>query len=312
MFEDPPSQSELASKRSVYDAVTMKIIRGMSEPKEKYEMPWHSIQTPLSVPVNAVSKEPYRGVNILALWAETAARKYASPLWAGYKQWQSLGAQVRRGESGCMIIFYTRVEPSSKEATLDLFPQYRVRVHWVFNAEQVNNFADPGPPERPPIDVNDDVEAFIRATDARIGRGLITACYRTDADMIFMPAPSMFLGSSTHNPTQAYYAVLLHELTHWTGAKHRLDRDFGQRFGDKAYAFEELVAELGAAFLCACFGITNEPRPDHAQYVASWLAVLNSDPRALFTAANRAQDAIQFLGELAAAKLDPRPAEEVA
>lgn len=101
-------------------------------------------------------------------------------------------------------------------------------------------------------------------------------------------------------------------LTHWTGAKHRLDRDFGQRFGDKAYAFEELVAELGAAFLCACFGITNEPRADHAQYVASWLAVLNNDPRAIFTAANRAQDAIQFLGELAATKLDPRPTEEVA
>jgi antirestriction protein ArdC len=128
-------------------------------------------------------------------------------------------------------------------------------------------------------------------------------------DLILMPAASMFLGSSTRNPTQAYYAVLLHELTHWTGAKHRLDREFGLRFGDKAYAFEELVAELGAAFMCACFGISNEPRPDHAQYVASWLEVLNKDTRAIFTAANRAQEAIQFLGELAAAKLDPRPAE---
>lgn len=312
MFEDPPSQSELASKHSVYDAVTMKIIRGMRENSGKYEMPWHSVLAPLSVPVNAVSKEPYRGVNILALWAEAAAKQYTSPLWAGYKQWQSLGAQVRHGERGCMIIFYSRVEPSGKEGSLELFPRHVARVHWVFNAAQVNNFADPAVPERPPVEVNDDVEEFIRATEARIERGLTTACYRTDMDLILMPPPSMFLGSSTRNPTQAYYAVLLHELTHWTGAKHRLDREFGQRFGDKAYAFEELIAELGAAFMSACFGITNEPRPDHAHYVASWLAVLNNDSRAIFTAANRAQEAIQFLGELAGAKLEPRPAEEVA
>jgi antirestriction protein ArdC len=208
-----------------------------------------------------------------------------------------------------MIIFYSRVEPSGKEPSLELFPRHVARAYWVFNAEQVNNFTDPGPPERPPVEVNDDVEEFIRATEARIDRGLTTACYRPDMDLILMPPSSMFLGSSTRNPTQAYYAVLLHELTHWTGAKHRLDRDFGQRFGDKAYAFEELIAELGAAFMCACFGITNEPRPDHAKYVASWLAVLDNDSRAIFTAANRAQEAIQYLGELAASKLDPRPAE---
>jgi antirestriction protein ArdC len=309
MFEDPPSKSELTSKHSVYDAVTVKIIRAMSENKGTYEMPWHTTEIPHSVPVNAVSKEPYRGVNILALWAEAAARQYSSPLWAGYKQWQTIGAQVRHGERGAMIIFYKRVQPSEGEASLELFPRYVARTYWVFNAAQVNNFTEATPPERSQVEINDDVEEFIGATDARIERGLTTACYRRDCDLILMPAPSMFLGSSTRNPTQAYYAVLLHELTHWTGAKHRLDREFGQRFGDKAYAFEELVAELGAAFMCACFGITNEPRPDHALYVASWLQILNDDSRAVFTAANRAQEAIQFLGELAAAKLDPRPAE---
>jgi len=300
--------SEVLSKFSVYDAITAKIVRAMAENNGRFEMPWHRGGTPLSVPVNAVSQEPYRGVNILALWAEAAAKEYGTPLWASYKQWQSLGAQVKHGERGTMIVFYRRVEPNGGELDLELFPRYLARAYWIFNAAQVENFTPPDRPERTPVEIDDDVEAFVRATEARISHGLPHACYRHDFDLIEMPQTTWFMGSSTRNPTQGYYAVLLHELTHWTGAKHRLDRDFGQRFGDQAYAFEELVAELGAAFMCAAFSITNEPRPDHAKYVASWLKVLNNDSRAIFTAASRAQEAIQYLGELAAAKLDPRPA----
>jgi antirestriction protein ArdC len=302
-------QSDIPSKFSVYGALTAKIIRAMSENKGKYEMPWHSPDVPRSVPVNAVSNEPYRGVNILALWADSMAKSYASPLWASYKQWQSLGAQVKYGQNGTMIIFYKRVEPTGGELDLELFPRYVGRAYWVFNASQCEHFTPPDQPARSQVEINDDVEEFVRATDARIEHGPPPACYRRDFDLVCMPQPGWFMGSSTRNPTQAYYAVLLHELTHWTGAKHRLDREFGQRFGDKAYAFEELVAELGAAFMCAAFSVTNEPRPDHAKYVASWLEVLNRDSRAIFTAANRAQEAIQYLGEVAAAKLDPRPAE---
>jgi antirestriction protein ArdC len=301
--------SEVPSKFSIYDAITVKIVRAMAENKGKYEMPWHSVDVPISVPVNAVSNEPYRGVNILALWAEAMSKSYVSPLWATYKQWQSLGAQVRYGERGTMIIFYRRVEPTGGELDLEFFPRYVARAYWVFNATQCENFTPPDQPARSQVEINDDVEEFMRATEARIEHGPPPACYRRDFDVIYMPHPSWFMGSSTRNPTQAYYAVLLHELTHWTGAKQRLNREFGQRFGDKAYAFEELVAELGAAFMCAAFSIANEPRPDHAAYVASWLEVLNRDSRAIFTAANRAQEAIQYVGELAAAKLDPRPAE---
>jgi antirestriction protein ArdC len=203
------------------------------------------------------------------------------------------------------------VDPAEEQRDFGLFPRFISRAYWVFNVSQVDNFTLPEAPERTPVEVHDDVEAFVRATDASIHRDPNRAYYNLEADIIHMVDPAMFRGSSTRNATEAYYAVLLHELTHWTGAKHRLDREFGLRFGDKAYAFEELVAELGAAFMCSAFGITNEPRPDHAIYVASWLEVLNNDARAIFTAANRAQEGIQFLGELAAARLDPEPAGQV-
>ena len=105
--------------------------------------------------------------------------------------------------------------------------------------------------------------------------------------------------SLTSSPTEAYHAVLLHELTHFSGAPHRLNREFGKRFGDRAYAFEELVAELGAAFLCSAFGIVNEPRADHAAYISSWLDILDRDHKAIFTAASMAQVAVEYLRTLA-------------
>ncbi len=116
-----------------------------------------------------------------------------------------------------------------------------------------------------------------------------------------MPEPDAFRGSPTRSPTEAYYAVLLHELTHWTGAPHRLDRTKGKRFGDRDHAFEELVAELGAAFLCSAFQLVNAPRSDHAAYIASWLGILSNDRKAIFAAASQAQRAIGYLQVLAAA-----------
>lgn len=147
---------------------------------------------------------------------------------------------------------------------------------------------------------NEEVDAFVSATGARVRYGFHKALYRRDLDDIEMPSPAWFTGSPTSSPVQAYYATLLHEVTHWTGARHRLDREFGKRFGDQAYAFEELVAELGAAFLCATFGIANEPRPDHAAYLSSWLKVLEQDTRAIFLAASKAQEAVEYLEHLAA------------
>lgn len=110
-----------------------------------------------------------------------------------------------------------------------------------------------------------------------------------------MPTREAFTGSATSSPNEAYYSTLLHELTHWTGPAHRCDRDLSGRFGTEAYAVEELVAELGAAFLCAELGIAVEPRADHAQYLVHWLKVLKTDKRAIFTAASKAGEAVAFL-----------------
>lgn len=113
--------------------------------------------------------------------------------------------------------------------------------------------------------------------------------------MIQLPDRAAFVGTATSTAQESYYSTLLHELTHWTAPEHRCNRALGKRFGDSAYAMEELVAELGAAFLCADLGVTNEPRMDHAQYLASWLTVLKGDNRAIFAAASAASKAVEFL-----------------
>ena len=168
----------------------------------------------------------------------------------------------------------------------------------MFNAEQVEGWQRPEIKIPSRVQVLSEVQAFVAATKADVRHGGEVACYRRSDDSIAMPDPERFLGTPTRSPTEAYFGVLCHELTHWTGAKHRLDRQFGERFGDAAYAMEELVAELGAAFLCADLRITNEPRADHAAYIQSWLEVLKNDRKAIFTAASRASQAAEYLSKL--------------
>jgi antirestriction protein ArdC len=229
-------------------------------------------------------------------------RGYASNLWASYRQWRELGAQVRRGERGSLVVFYKRTETAPTEPD-DPDRSRRLRVFakasWVFNLAQVDGYQPPAVPPLTPLEGCHEVEAFVEALCPMIQHGFARACYRRDTDTIEMPERHWFLEEADRPPLEGYYAVLLHELTHWSGAHHRLNRQFGQRFGDEAYAMEELVAELGAAFLCAAVGLSTEPRPDHAAYVASWLKVLGRDPRALFFVAGKAQEAAEFMTYLA-------------
>lgn len=159
---------------------------------------------------------------------------------------------------------------------------------------------DGEPHEAPanPAEVLSQVEAYVAATGARIAFGGESAFYRPLTDTIHMPDRTRFVGSATSSATECLYSTLLHELTHWTGVKTRCDREFGKRFGDDAYAMEELVAELGAAFLCADLGIANTPRPDHAAYISHWLTVLKADKKAIFTAASKASQAVDYLDAL--------------
>ncbi len=157
-------------------------------------------------------------------------------------------------------------------------------------------FDDPGRPERlGPIARIESADRFIAACNADIRHGGERAFYAPSTDHIQMPDEDLFCGTDTLTRDEGYYAVLLHELTHWTGHKARCDRDLSGRFGKQAYAAEELVAEIGAAVLCAETGVTQDTRADHAQYLANWLQLLKDDPKAIFTAAAKASLAVAWL-----------------
>jgi antirestriction protein ArdC len=141
-------------------------------------------------------------------------------------------------------------------------------------------------------------EAYFAATGAKVVVGGTQACYRRSTDAIHMPDEARFIATDGRTRTEVWYAVLGHESTHWAGAPHRLNREFGKRFGDDAYCFEEACAETGAAFLCAKLGIAIEPHPDHARYIHHWLAVMKAEPRAIFAAAAKAQEAVAYLDGL--------------
>lgn len=297
MTNEVPSEP----KSNLYATITRKIVAMIEAGAGTYKTPWHAAGA-AAFPTNAATQAEYRGINVLALWAEAMARGYAGGLWASYLQWKGLGAQVRKGERGALIVFYKRAElvPTDREnddGATEL--QFFARASYVFNAAQVEGYEPPPSEPRAEIERVREADAFVEAVGAEIRHGFAMACYRRKADLIEMPLPEAFGGTATSSATEAYYATLLHELTHWSGAGHRLNRDFGKRFGDDAYAMEELTAELCAAFLCSALGIASEPRPDHAAYVASWLAVLKRDSRALFTAASKAQEAFEHLAYLA-------------
>ena len=254
------------SKSDVFKAITAKIIASIEAGAGTFTMPWHGSIVPPTFPINAATDAPYRGVNILALWADAMFKRYIGGYWASYRQWQTLGAQVRKGERGSLIVFWKKLEcqEGAKEEADDNHQRFVARASYVFNAEQVSGWQPPTPKPYSEVAINEQVAAFIQATGADVCHGVHAARYRHNLDRIEMPNPELFIGTGTSSPTESYHAVLCHELAHWVGAEHRLDRAFGKRFGDRAYAFEELVAELGAAFLCSAFRIaeraTSRPR----------------------------------------------------
>lgn len=295
-------ETEVLSKSSdVHSAITTKIIAAIEAGAGDFIMPWHRSLVGIGRPRNATTAAQYRGVNIVALWAEAMLSGFASGYWASYKQWQNAGAQVRKGERGAVIVFYREVDqmtlPLDQSTSDEASRRFIARASYVFNAQQVDGWSPPTPLPSSVIEPCDAAEALVRRSRAAVRHGYSSACYDYQVDRICLPQPEWFVGTPTSSPTESYYSVLLHELVHWTGATHRLNRPF-DRFGTEVYAREELVAELGAAFLCGDLGITNDPRPDHAAYLASWLRILKHDSRAIFRAARLAEQAGQYLHSL--------------
>ena len=283
---------------NVYQSITDSIVAAIEDGASPVEMPWH-VAGGHGLPQNAATGRPYRGVNVVSLWAASMTHGFTTPLWATYRQWSLLGAQVRRGEKGSVIVFYKQVEidePADEADGTDRpAMRFLARASRVFNADQVEGYTLTERPAADPVVACARADAFVAATGAAVRHGADAAFYSLTADLILMPAPDAFIGTRTSTPTESYYGVLFHELVHWSGAEHRLARDLYDRFGSDAYAMEELVAELGAAFLCAELGIAPSPRADHAAYLGHWLDVLRADNRAIVSAASKAAEALDYL-----------------
>jgi antirestriction protein ArdC len=296
-----------SSKPDLHQQVTDLIISAIEQGGTTVTLPWKRSGLPVMLPNNAHSKAAYNGINIVALWSAAMLRGYSHSVWATYRQWSDLGAQVRKGEKASTVIFYKEFDVDvADDASGDDGKRRVARASSVFNVAQVDGFAPVELPELPPIERLQRAEALITASRAEIRHGGEMAFYRRpvadgSGDYIQMPDERRFQADAATQRSEDYYSVLLHELTHWTSPSDRCDRQLGKRFGDAAYAMEELIAELGAAFLCAELGITVVPRPDHAGYIAHWCDVMKSDKRAIFAAAARASEAVCYLKRLAAA-----------
>lgn len=287
------------AKTDVYARVTDRIIQDLEAGTRPWAKPWSADHTTgrIGRPLR-FNGTPYRGVNVLLLWGDAIDKGFSSSTWMTYKQAQQLGGQVRKGECGSLVVFadlLTTTEDNGKGEEVERRIPF-MKGYTVFNIEQIDGlpapFGQAPSPALPPVALHQAAEDFFAKTGATFRHGGNQACYAPAADVIRLPPPGAF------RDPESYAATKAHELIHWTGHGSRCAREFGKRFGDRAYAFEELVAELGAAFLCADLGITPEIREDHGAYLAHWLAVLKEDKRGIFTAATHAQRAADFLHSL--------------
>ena len=278
---------------NLFETITAKIIRVIEAGETKRGIQWAGQGAAGGMPVNLKTGNFYSGVNVLLLWATAQEMGYTTPFWLTFNQAKELGGNVRKGEKSTTGIFWGSREITEEDEAGDETTRkagFSKPFH-VFNLDQIDGMAAPGAmPANNEWDAHAAAEALIKASGARIIEGGAKAFYSTTKDEIHMPDRERF--ESAEN----FYAVTLHELTHWTGRATRCNRDLRNRFGDEAYAMEELTAELGAAFLAAHTGI-NGCIENHASYIQSWLKVLKSDPRAIITAASKASQAAKFLIE---------------
>jgi antirestriction protein ArdC len=297
-MRDPQAKAEKPMKANVYERITAQIVSELEKGIRPWLKPWN-VEHAFGriVRPNRVNGAAYRGINVFMLWAAAAERGYSSPTWMTFKQASERGGKVRKGEKGSLVVYAStvtrnEVDPYTGEQQQRDIPF--MKGFMVFNAEQVEGlpthlYAQTEPVVDPVRRIKR-AETFFASTGAKISNGGNRAYFSPLEDRIQMPPFEAFM------EPEAYYATLAHEMTHWTKTAARLDRDFGRkRFGDSGCAMEELVAELGAAFLCADLGLSPEPREEHAAYLGHWLKVLKADKRAIFSAAAHAQRAADFL-----------------
>lgn len=288
-----------SSRTDIYQEVTDIIIQQLEKGTIPWLQPWEGNNFSFDIPQNSTSGKNYRGINIILLWVAAQQKCFNSNEWATFKQWSSLDQSIRKGEKGSKIVFFDTLEREDENGEIKKIPYLKQSV--VFNKTQLVDFdpKDESKPVKPGLAQRvEKVEAFIANTGVIIEQPYHQACYNRLTDKVCMPDRSMFVDTLGCSATEGYYATLLHEMTHWTGHTRRLNRIFGKRFGDKQYAVEELVAELGAAFTCTELGISRPEKENHAAYIANWLNALRENKYFVLAAASEASKASEYLHKL--------------
>jgi antirestriction protein ArdC len=297
-MRNPQARKGKAMRQDVYQKITDQIVLELEKGVRPWMKPWNAGHTAgrITRPLRG-NGIPYQGINVLMLWSAAMEKGYASATWMTFKQALEFKAHVRKGEQGSLVVYADKIIRAETNAETGEESEYAIpfmKGYTVFNVAQIDGlperFHAKAQPRTESVQRIARVETFIAATGADVRHGGNMAYYNISQDFVQMPPIEAF------RDVESYYATLAHETTHWTRHPSRLDRDFGRkRFGDEGYAMEELVAELGSAFLSADLELTPEVRDDHAAYIASWIKVLKNDKRAIFSAASHAQRAADFL-----------------
>lgn len=284
--------------RDIYQEVTDTIIQQLEAATVPWQTPWIGDFNGnfLGLPKNFSTNKKYQGVNIVLLWSASLKHGYTSTEWATFKQWSEKKESIRKGEKGSMIVYYDTFE---KEVDNEIQKIPFLKASVVFNRCQLASFKNETPTFNPSLPILaesvDLVEVFVVNTKAVIEYNSNRACYVPLTDTIHLPPMENFITTEHSTATESYYSTMLHELTHWSGSPKRMNRVKGKKFGDDQYAFEELVAELGAAFLCADFNIASSNYQDQASYIAHWLHILKDNKNFIVTAASEASKAVGYL-----------------
>tara|TARA_R100000808_G_C2141879_1_gene149705 strand:- start:665 stop:1567 length:903 start_codon:yes stop_codon:yes gene_type:complete len=284
-------------KKDLYQDFTDQVIKQM----ENNNMNWFKPFTTsiLNGHHNVVSKKCYQGLNCFSIGLSVHNNGFKSNEWATFNQWKNLGANVLKGSKGTQILYWNIKEYEDKNDKDKKVKIPMLKYFVVFNADQVEGYKTK---EIETKEIDDwkahfKTDTFVKNTKANIQVNN-KAFYSPSGDFIGMPPKEDFKGDKENTKEQHYYSTLLHELTHWTGHSSRCNRDLQNRFGSKAYAMEELVAEIGSAFLCSHLGITKAPTPNHAKYLNNWLEVLKEDKKAIFKAFSLSKVSSEHLLEL--------------
>lgn len=286
--------------KNIYQTVTETIISQLEAGVVPWQQPWDTEnQRALGLPINFTTGNFYKGINVVLLWGSTIKNNFPTNEWAGFNQWQAKKQSVAKGEKGSLVVYYDVME---KLIDNEMQKIPFLKTSYVFNKCQLKGYVqlerNTPKSDRALIEKIASVDEFVANTNAIIESHNGGAVYRPRSDKIMLPYAENFHATKTCTATEGFYGALFHELTHWTGAKQRLNRQGGKRFGDTLYATEELCAEFGAAFLSAGFGLATLEKGDHAGYIDHWLKVLKNDSRILFSASSDASKAVSYLNGL--------------